>query len=51
MGARNRVGMGLSYSPVRARICKRLRSPRIDSKELIVPAYVASVIVPGPPGY
>ncbi len=26
MGARNRLGIGLSYRPARARICKRLRS-------------------------
>ncbi len=40
MGARNRVGIGLSYRPARARICKRLRSPEIDSNESIPPAYV-----------
>ncbi len=28
-------------SVIRARICKRLRSPRIDSKESIQPAFVA----------
>jgi hypothetical protein len=33
MGSTNRVGIGLSYRPVRARIFKLLRSPRIDSKE------------------
>jgi hypothetical protein len=36
MGARNRVGIGLSN---RARIFKRLRSSRIDSKVSIPPAY------------
>jgi hypothetical protein len=39
MWARNRVGIGLSYRPARARIFKLLRSPRIDSKESILPAY------------
>jgi hypothetical protein len=35
MGARNRVGMGLSYRPPpRARICKHLRSPGIDSARM-----------------
>ncbi len=34
IGARNRVGIGLSYRPTRARICKRLRSPGIDSANL-----------------
>ncbi len=28
MGARNRVGMGLSYRPARARICKPFKKPR-----------------------
>ncbi len=37
MGARNRVGIGFSYRPARARICKRLGSPGIDSEA----AYVA----------
>ncbi len=37
MGARNRVGIGLLYRPARARIFKLLRSPRIDSKEPILP--------------
>jgi hypothetical protein len=41
MGARNRLGIGLSYWPSRDRICKRLRSPGIDSNESIPPAYVA----------
>jgi hypothetical protein len=41
MGARNRVGLGLSYQPARARSCKRLWSPGIDSEESISPAYVA----------
>ncbi len=31
----------LTYRPARARICKRLRSPVIDSNESIPPAYVA----------
>jgi hypothetical protein len=42
----------------RARICKRLRSPDIDSKESIPPAHVAwraaksnRLVVPGPPGW
>jgi hypothetical protein len=30
-----------SYTEYRARICKRLRSPKIDSKESIPPSYVA----------
>ncbi len=38
MGARNRVGIVLSY---RSRICKRLWSPGIDAMESIPPAYVA----------
>jgi hypothetical protein len=41
MGTRNRGGIGLSYRPARARICKRLWSPGIDSEESISPAYVA----------
>jgi hypothetical protein len=41
MGARNRVGTGLSYRPARACICKRFWSPGIDSEDLIPPAYVA----------
>jgi hypothetical protein len=41
MGARNQVGIGLSYQPARARICKRLRGPGIDFQESISPAYVA----------
>ncbi len=56
-GDRNREGIGLSYRPPgyigwrnrflginfwpRARICKRLWSPGIDSEESILPAYVA----------
>jgi hypothetical protein len=32
MGARNRVGIGLSDRPARARIFKRLWSPGIDSR-------------------
>jgi hypothetical protein len=39
-GARNRVGVGLSYRPARARIFKLLRSPRIDSTEPIPPGCV-----------
>ncbi len=35
MGARNWVGIGLSYPPARARICKRIKSSVIDSKESI----------------
>jgi hypothetical protein len=35
MGARNRVGIGLSYQPARTRILKILRSPGIDSRESI----------------
>ncbi len=31
MGARNRVRVGLTYRPTKARNCKRLRSPGIDS--------------------
>jgi hypothetical protein len=34
-GARNRLGIGLSYRHARTRICKFLRSPGIDSKEPI----------------
>jgi hypothetical protein len=41
MGARHRVGIGLLYQPARARICKRLLSPGIDSEESISPVYVA----------
>jgi hypothetical protein len=41
MGARHRVGIGLSYRPARASICKRLKSPGIDSEKSIPPAYVA----------
>ncbi len=42
MQSRNRVGIRLSYPPAKkARICKILRSSRIDSKESISPAYVA----------
>jgi hypothetical protein len=44
--------------PSRARICKRLRSPGIDSKKSIPPTYVAwragtttLFVLPGPPGY
>jgi hypothetical protein len=33
--------MELSYPPARAHICKRLRSPGIDYKVSIPPAYVA----------
>jgi hypothetical protein len=39
-GARNRR-IGLSHRPARARICKQLWSPGIDSEESISPAYVA----------
>jgi hypothetical protein len=35
MVARNRVGIGLSYRPARARICKCLRNIGIASKESI----------------
>jgi hypothetical protein len=38
MEARNRVGIGWPY---RARICKPLRRPGIDSEDWIPPAYVA----------
>jgi hypothetical protein len=31
-GARNRVGIGLSYQPASVRICKPLRRPGIDSQ-------------------
>jgi hypothetical protein len=41
MWTRNRVGIGLSYRPARARTCKSLWSPGIDSEESISPAYVA----------
>ncbi len=41
MVARNRVVTGLSYRPARGGIYKLLRSPGIDSKEQIPPAYVA----------
>jgi hypothetical protein len=41
LGARNRVGIGLSYRSARARICKSLRRPGIDSEDSIPPAYVA----------
>jgi hypothetical protein len=41
MGAGNRVGIGLSYRPARARIFKLIRSPRLDSKEPIPPGCVA----------
>jgi hypothetical protein len=39
--ARNRVGIGLSYRPTRARSFKRFWSLGIDSKYWIPPAYVA----------
>ncbi len=32
MGARNRIGIGLSYRPARARICNPFRSPGIYSQ-------------------
>jgi hypothetical protein len=35
MGASNLIRKGKSYRPARARICKRLKSPGIDSKESI----------------
>jgi hypothetical protein len=42
MGATvDRVGIGLSYRPARARICKCLWSPGIDSEESISAASVA----------
>ncbi len=41
MGARNRVGIGLTNRLARARLCKRLWSPGIDTEETIPPAYVA----------
>ncbi len=41
MGARKRVGIGLWYRPARARICKRLWSPGVDSEGSILPAHVA----------
>jgi hypothetical protein len=41
MGARNRVGIVLSYRQAIDGIFKLLRSPGIDSKETIPPAYVA----------
>ncbi len=41
MGARNWVGIGLSYRHARARICKRLRRPGIDSEDSIPYAYAA----------
>jgi hypothetical protein len=41
MLARKRVETGLSYRPSRARICKRLRRPGIDSEDSIPPAYEA----------
>jgi hypothetical protein len=41
MGARNQVGIGLSHRPARARICKHLWSPGIDSEDSIPPAYLA----------
>jgi hypothetical protein len=47
MGARNRAGIGLWFRPARARIFKHLRSPRINSKESIPPAYAA--LKPGGP--
>jgi hypothetical protein len=34
------VGIWLLYRPSRARICKRIRSPGIDSKEWILPGYI-----------
>jgi hypothetical protein len=36
-------GVNVRYTLYRARICKRLCSPGIDSKESILPAYVASL--------
>jgi hypothetical protein len=42
IGARNRVGIGLSFRPARAGIFKLLCRPRIDSTESIPPAYEAS---------
>jgi hypothetical protein len=58
MGARNRVGTGLIAPAPRARICKHLRSPGIDSKDSISQAYVAwragydnPICRSGPPGY
>jgi hypothetical protein len=41
VGARNRVGLGLSYRPARAQILELLRSPGTDPKKSIPPAYVA----------
>jgi hypothetical protein len=35
MGARNLVGIGLSYWPARARIGKSLRSPGIDPRNQV----------------
>ncbi len=35
IGAKNWAGLGLPYRPARAQICKRMRSPGIDSKESI----------------
>jgi hypothetical protein len=35
----NRVGIGSSYRPARARICKRLRRPGIDSEDSIPPGW------------
>ncbi len=43
VGDRNRIGIGLSYQPPRARNFKWFRSPGIDSKEAIPPAYIAYV--------
>ncbi len=40
VGARNRVGIRMSYKSARARIFKRLWSPGIDFKESIPPVYV-----------
>jgi hypothetical protein len=41
MGARNRVGIGLTNRLARARICKRLWSQGINPEESIPPAYEA----------
>ncbi len=43
----NRVGIGLSYRPTRARICKRLRIPEIDSASLCSHGGFRT----GPPGW
>jgi hypothetical protein len=48
MGARNQVGIRLSYQPAREGNFKLLRIPGIDTKKSIPPAYVAWQAVHNP---